>query len=178
MIAHDEGARENTQKAFSRLSSGHKIVLLTTACLVDAVVEKSLVILDEPETHLHPPLLAALVRAISSILVQKNGVAIVMTHSPVVLQEIPSSCCWEMQRSGSTVALRMISEQTFGSDINTLMRGVFGLEALNSGFHQLLIKALKDNDGDIDKTIQQFNNGIGMEGLLLLKSYSISEEGR
>ncbi|MBA3286258.1 MAG: ATP-binding protein, partial [Nitrosopumilus sp.] len=42
---------------FSKLSSGHKVVLLTITRLVELIEEKTLVLIDEPETHLHPPLL-------------------------------------------------------------------------------------------------------------------------
>jgi hypothetical protein len=38
-----------------------------------------------------PPLLAAMMRALSDLLVDRNGVAVVATHSPVVLQEVPAS---------------------------------------------------------------------------------------
>jgi hypothetical protein len=40
---------------FKRLSSGHAIVLLTMTRLVEVVDERTLVLLDEPEGHLHPP---------------------------------------------------------------------------------------------------------------------------
>ncbi|MEZ5874839.1 MAG: AAA family ATPase [Hyphomicrobiales bacterium] len=77
-------------RLFRRLSSGHKIVLLTITKLVEKVEERTLVLMDEPEAHLHPPLLAALVRALSDLLINRNGVAIIATHSPVILQEVPS----------------------------------------------------------------------------------------
>ena len=47
---------------FSSLSSGHKIVLLTIAALVAKVHEGTLVVIDEPENHLHPPLLSSFIR--------------------------------------------------------------------------------------------------------------------
>lgn len=165
-------SKAELKRAFSRLSSGHKIVLLTVASLVDEVVEKSFVILDEPETHLHPPLLSALIRAVSEVLIQKNGVALVATHSPVVLQEVPASCCWEMQRSGAVVSLRRLSEETFGADINSLMRSVFGLEVLKSGFHQMIVEALEESEGDFSKALSRFGGKLGTEGLLLLKARS------
>ena len=43
------------------MSSGHTIVLLTITFLVATVEEKTLVLLDEPESHLHPPLLSAFI---------------------------------------------------------------------------------------------------------------------
>lgn len=65
------------------LSSGNKIVLLTLTKLVEVVEEKTLVILDEPELHLHPPLMAAFNKALGYLMQNRNGVAIISTHSPV-----------------------------------------------------------------------------------------------
>ena len=47
---------------------------LTVARLVELVEEKTLVLLDEPEEHLHPPLVSALIRALSNLLIYRNGV--------------------------------------------------------------------------------------------------------
>lgn len=51
-------------RVFKNLSSGHKIVLLTITRLVESMEERSLVFLDEPEAHLHPPLLSAFIRSL------------------------------------------------------------------------------------------------------------------
>jgi predicted ATPase len=54
----EDGAFEKqAYDLFDKLSSGHKIILLTITKLVQTVEEKSLIFLDEPEGHLHPPLL-------------------------------------------------------------------------------------------------------------------------
>ena len=76
---------EKASALFERMSSGHAIVLLSVTKLVETVEEKTLILLDEPESHLHPPLLSAFTRALSDLLVNRNGVAIIATHSPVVL---------------------------------------------------------------------------------------------
>src|SRR5262249_16787350 len=98
----DEGdekkLKARARATFKDLSSGHKIVLLTITRLVEEVQEKPLVLIDEPEAHLHPPLLSAFIRALSDLLVSRNGVAIIATHSPVVLQEVPKSCVWKIRR--------------------------------------------------------------------------------
>ena len=96
--AHAE-VRMQARSLFERMSSGHAIVLLTMTKLVDTVDEKTLVLMDEPESHLHPPLLSAFTRALSELLTNRNGVAIIATHSPVVVQEVPKSCVWMMERS-------------------------------------------------------------------------------
>ncbi|MCZ5439143.1 AAA family ATPase [Escherichia coli] len=78
-------------RVFKNLSSGHKIVLLTITRLVESMEERSLVFLDEPEAHLHPPLLSAFIRSLSDLLINRNAVSIIATHSPVVLREVPEA---------------------------------------------------------------------------------------
>ena len=80
-----EGFCGELRSSFDDLSSGHKAVLSIVTGCVAMLEERSLVLLDEPENHLHPPLLAAFIRAFSELLVDRNSVAIVATHSPVVL---------------------------------------------------------------------------------------------
>jgi hypothetical protein len=118
--------------------------LLTITRLVETVAERTLVLLDEPEAHLHPPLLSAFVRALSDLLTNRNGVAIIATHSPVVLQEVPKSCAWKIWRNGTTVSAERPEVETFGENVGILTREVFGLEVTHSGFHKMLQDSLED----------------------------------
>ena len=84
-----------------------------------------MVIINEPETHLHPPLLASFMRALSHLLINRNGVALISTHSPVVLQEIPSSCVNIMDNIASIYVMHKPKIETFGENVGTLTREVF-----------------------------------------------------
>ena len=127
---------------FSRMSSGHSIVLLTTTKLVDTVEEKTLVLMDEPESHLHPPLLSAFTRAISDLLQDRNGVAIIATHSPVVVQEVPRLCVWILTRRRTEGRSDRPERETFGENAGILTREIFGLEVSKSGYHAVLQSAV------------------------------------
>ena len=156
-------------RLFRRLSAGHKIVLLTITKLVETVEERTLVLMDEPELHLHPPLLSAFLRALSDLMINRNGVAIVATHSPVVLQEVPRSCVWILRRHGGrTVAERPLME-TFAEHVGNLTHEVFGLEVTRSGFHHILSLSIKDSIGFGD-VLAKFGNQIGSEGRALLSA--------
>ena len=52
---------------FKLMSSGHTVVLLTITQLIETVEEQTLVLIDEPESHLHPPLLSAFTRALGTV---------------------------------------------------------------------------------------------------------------
>lgn len=165
----DETQKAMARKLFGNLSSGHKIVLLTITKLVETVEERTLVLLDEPEAHLHPPLLSAFVRALSDLLVNRNGVAIIATHSPVVLQEVPASCAWKIRRSGRSVEAERPDVETFGENVGILTREVFGLEVTHAGFHKLLREAIGEDD-DFRAVLQKFDSELGGEARAIVRA--------
>lgn len=153
----------------SRMSSGHAIVLLTITKLVARVEEKTLVLLDEPESHLHPPLLSAFIRALSELLHDRNGVAIIATHSPVVLQEIPSCCAWKINRSRLVISTIRPEIQIFGENVGVLTREVFGLEVKKSGFHKMLDLSVQ-RGGSFDEIMREYNFQLGFEAQAILRA--------
>ncbi len=169
-IENKEEFENRTKDIFKRLSSGHKIVLLTITRLIQELQEKSLVLIDEPEAHLHPPLLSAFVRALSELLISTNGVAIIATHSPVILQEVPKRCVWKLSRFGAEAKSERLPIETFGENVGTLTNEVFGLEVVNSGFYKLLDKIAREKE-TYDDVIEHFNGQLGMEAKAILMTY-------
>jgi hypothetical protein len=155
---------------FKRLSSGHAIVLLTMTRLVEMVDERTLVLLDEPEGHLHPPLLSAFIRALSDLLVKRNGVAIVATHSPVVLQEVPRLCAWKLRRAREVAVVERPTVETFGENVGILTREVFGFEVTKSGFHRLLAEAVSSRRLGYDAVLRHFDGQLGAEARAIVKA--------
>lgn len=154
---------------FRNLSSGHKIVLLSISKLVETVEEKSLVLLDEPEGHLHPPLLSAFIRALSDLLTNRNGMAVIATHSPVVLQEVPRSCVWKLSRSGNELRVDRPRIETFGENVGILTDEVFGLEVTGTGFHGMLADAAMSS-ATYEEALASFDGQLGSEGRSILRA--------
>ncbi|WP_434391544.1 AAA family ATPase [Melittangium boletus] len=169
----DQGWPIRAGTLYMNLSSGHKIVLLTLTRLVEMVAERTLVLLDEPEAHLHPPLLAAFVRSLSDLLIQRNGVAIIATHSPVVLQEAPKTCVWLLRRSGSEVRADRPENETFGENVGVLTREVFSLEVTQSGFHKLLQEAVAES-GSYEAVLARFNHQLGAEARAIARGLTVN----
>ena len=173
--ALDDNVEESAQReGFATLSSGHKFVLLTIAKLVDVVNDRSFVLIDEPETHLHPPLLGSFIRAISELLISQNAVAVVATHSPVVLQEVPKSCVSVVSRSGSRIRVRRPRIETFAENVSVLTRKIFGLEVAESGFYRMLKETAQGRD--FDAIVSEFGDHIGAEGRALARAFTVDEE--
>lgn len=162
--------RTRATRFFRLLSSGHAIVLLTTTRLVELVDEQTLVVLDEPEGHLHPPLLSAFIRTVADLLVARNGVALISTHSPVVLQEVPRSCVWMLRRTRAQSAVERPSIETFGESAGVLTREVFGLEVTHSGFHKLVATVARRPGITYAGVERHFSGQLGAEAQALARS--------
>lgn len=171
----DKDAIKAAGSMAGRMSSGHSIVLLTITKLVDAVEEKTLVLLDEPESHLHPPLLSAFTRALSELLYSRNGVAIIATHSPVVLQEVPRSCVWKLTRFRTEGRSDRPERETFGENVGILTREIFGLEVSKSGFHEMMRHAVEVG-GTFDSIVADYGGQLGAEAKAILLSLIAARE--
>lgn len=168
-IEDSEQFKTEAFETFRRLSSGHKIVLLTLTRLVETLQERSLVLIDEPEAHLHPPLLSAFIRALSKLLTVTNGVSIIATHSPVILQEVPKSCVWKLRRAGAESKAERLEIESFGENVGVLTNEIFGLEINKSGFYKLINDSIEENQ-NYDDVVAYFNNHLGMEARSIIMS--------
>lgn len=142
---------------FGRLSSGHKIVLLIVMEIIRHLENYSLLLIDEPETHLHPPLLSSLTQTIETLLIQKNAIGIIATHSPVVLQEVDRESVWILNRVNHELLFKRPDIQTYGENLNTLLREVFKLEVNSSGFERTIESVVKKCN-TIEEVRDMFNN--------------------
>lgn len=169
-----DALKEKAITLISRMSSGHTIVILSITLLVAKVNEKTLVLFDEPESHLQPPLLSALIRSLAQLLRARNAVAIIATHSPVVLQEIPKSCVWKVTRLRLASTKVRPDLETFGENVGTLTRDVFGLDVVKSGFHTILddlVRAENPKNLDAyDALLEKLGGNLGYEARGILKA--------
>ncbi|WP_411102253.1 AAA family ATPase [Streptomyces sp. cmx-4-9] len=124
--------------AFNKLSTGHKLVLNIIVQLVAHLEPGSLVLIDEPESHLHPPLLAAMMRSLNVLLEEFDSYAVAATHSPVLLQELPSRYVHVLQRFGDSTDTSRPEVETFGENVGLLTRHVFNLDSSATDFHSTL----------------------------------------
>lgn len=168
---------------FKKLSSGHTAVLIIVTRLIDILSERTIVLLDEPETHLHPPLISNLIKVISKILKKRNSLAIVSTHSPVILQEVPSSNVHIIERNEDIIYASKPSIETFGENVGRLTAEVFRLELLNSGYYatlkEIVIETFEDKNlyfssQDQERLFEEVMNKVGgqvgFEGRMVISS--------
>jgi len=157
------------QEAFDHLSAGQKIVLNIVVQLCAHLERRSLVLLDEPELHLHPSLVAALLRSIGVALNLYDSFGLVATHSPVVLQEVPARNVVVFRRSFDIVSAEKPEIETFAENIGLLTRHVFNLDSRDTDFQAVLrdlaaTHTIEDIDG-------LFEHGMSSQARSLVLSF-------
>jgi energy-coupling factor transporter ATP-binding protein EcfA2 len=114
---------------FYHLSTGEVrfIKLLAQACTY--IENGSLLLLDEPETHLHPNFIARFMNAMEKLLADTGSCAIMATHSVYVVREVfhDQVVVVEKDEEGR-VSAKAPGMRTFGADISSISAFIFGEE--------------------------------------------------
>ena len=111
--------------ALHRSSAGEQLAAIVITRLVRHVEPGALVLFDEPELHMHPNLLSALLRTLNDLLNERDAFAIVGTHSPIPLQEIPARCVRVLDVIDGVVYTRRLDEQCFGASLGDIVASAF-----------------------------------------------------
>lgn len=162
-----------SEEIINILSSGQKIILLSLLSLILNVSEKTLVIIDEPELFLHPPLLKAYISAIEEIVREGNGACLLATHSAIVLQEIPHFNVRKIyfDREINQHKICKIQLKTFGENVSSINDFIFGTDLRNTGFYQRL-KNMIDDGREVPQSLKDV---LGDEAILLIKMVELKK---
>lgn len=161
---------DDVAELFNELSSGHKVVLKIVTELTAHISRSgpTLVLIDEPETHLHPPLLAAFLKSVRVCLETFDGFAIIATHSPVVLQETPARYVRVLRRQGSVNTLDAPNIETFAENIGLITQEVFNLSDGATDWHETLRSLASQSS--LDEIEAMFDSKLGFAA----RSYVLS----
>jgi len=163
-----------SRQFFDTLSTGHKLVLNLITQLIANLQPKSLVIFDEPESHLHPSLLSAMLKAIHFLLDDTDSFCIFATHSPVVLQETPGKQVLILRRNGKQSTVEHPERETFAENVGVLTSDVFNLTASETDFHYVLDRLAKEHD--VSSIEQMFGRPLGLQARSFIRSRGAGEQ--
>ena len=108
-----------------RLSSGQNALLYQFCNVVAHIRYDSIVLFDEPETHMHPNAITMIMAALCQLLQEFESYCVIVTHSPLVVREIMSDGVYVMRRDGDMADLSKIGIESFGADTSVIIDEVF-----------------------------------------------------
>ena len=156
------------------LSAAQQLAVGTTLGMTAFLRPGSLVLLDTPEAHMHPSLLAAFMQSVRWTLEERRSYAIIATSSPVALQEIPGRCVQTLSRHGGRTKVSGPAIETFGEGAGLIMTQVLGLETGRSGYPEILREmAERNSDEEIDA---MFERGLSAQARALVMAQTAGRE--
>ena len=150
------------------LSSGQQILICTMTELIANIENESIILFDEPEIHLHPNAISNVVRMFYKLLDIFNSYAIFTTHSPIILQEIPSKYIQIIERIDGMPFVRKPDVECFGNNISNIIFDVFDVKGSESNYKSIIRKMLQYKTKDEIRHL--FGNKLSLNALIYLEN--------
>jgi ABC-type cobalamin/Fe3+-siderophores transport system ATPase subunit len=162
-------------KALSLLSSGQSILAHFVTALLAWIQPNTLVLFDEPETHLHPNAVASLFLVLSDILQSFDSYAVIATHSPVVIQEIPAKRVLVFQRTDNVTVAAPLLLESFGESVTELTRHVFETIDVESVYRRTLQELAQEQSAE--EVLALFPRGLSLSAQAYLLALYAKKAG-
>lgn len=166
-----------------QLSTGQLQIFSLITYVCANIHLNSLIVIDEPEIHLHPHLITKFIVTINKLLEVFDSYAIIATHSPLVVRECVKDNVYMMVRSKDNVpTIGKVGFNTFGEDLTTLYENIFGCDERDSYFYKT-IKEIVDGIKQpsykkVVKKLKRDNVGLTLNGCMVVRDYFENQENQ
>lgn len=150
--------RDKLTTLYQHCSSGETIYFESITAILAKIRLNSMLLIDEPEQHLHPTGINQLMTTISEILERTESFAIISTHSPYILREVASSNVMIFHRYGNNLSVTPIGIETFGEDVSVISDMVFDSRSQDKIFESYIERVVEDEDYNYEKAISVLRN--------------------
>lgn len=148
-------------------SSGQYILLCTMTEVVAKIEKESILLFDEPELHLHPNAVANTIRMLYRLLEEFDSYAIFATHSPLIVQEIPSKYVKILSRIDNVLTVRTPSLECFGENVTNITNDIFDVNGSESNYKTILNNLSKKMS--FDNALKIFDGTLSFNAMIYLK---------
>ena len=143
-----------------KLSSGESTLLYLLTSVVSTLRFDTLLLFDEPETHLHPNAITTLISALYKLLEEFQSYGIVATHSPLVVREIKSKQVRVMERFEDRSLIRKVQQETLGANISALVDEIFGNKDIPKYYREAILRLVKNNSATEEAIYQAIGTDV------------------
>jgi predicted ATP-binding protein involved in virulence len=140
--------------------------------LVASIEVQALVLFDEPELYLHPDALSALARAFHGILHAFDSFAVLSTHSPLLLQEIPARRVRILSREGNVPIVDELQIESFGESLSVISDTVFQATGEQENYRTYLAALAAQYGPEVVLSKFAVGGGLGLNARMALQSLS------
>lgn len=164
---------EKLLKLCESTSSGETMFLYSISAIMAKIRSDSLIIMDEPEQHLHPSAVTALMHSVYKILELYNSYALISTHSPYIIRELVSPNVYIFKRFENGLCVKRIGIESFGEDVSVLSDIIFDNMSEEKKYEKFIEEVVKGNNYDYNASVNALQTGpnaLSLNAKLLIRT--------
>ncbi|MDD5022357.1 MAG: AAA family ATPase [Endomicrobiaceae bacterium] len=164
---------EKISSIFATLSSGQSALMYILCEVIANIRYDTLILFDEPETHLHPNAISSLMNALYQLLEEFQSYCIISTHSPLIVREVLGRNVYVLERDKDYASIRKVASDSFGENLTQLSEEIFGNKEVQKYYqeqiryfvkqglsYEKIVGLLKTNDIPLSLNITLFIKNI------------------
>lgn len=158
------------RRAPRTLSSGELVMANFLVQAISSIENGSLLLFDEPETHLHPNYVSEFMDVLQDLLERTRSIAVIATHSAYIVREVPRRRVNILRRDEDLVQVDHPRAQTFGLNVDDISRFVFEDGSISHRYEKVL-SAWAEEIGSslsLDELYEQYGQELNPETLAFL----------
>lgn len=123
-------------------------------------------LLDEPETHMHPNMISDFVELLDEILENTGSLALIATHSAYFVREVSREQVHIFSKQDNSVHISTPRLRTFGSDVDSISQFIF-CEDVDNRLVDKIFNRIKDKR--YEQVHEELSAELSMSAMLNLK---------
>ncbi|PYC06685.1 hypothetical protein DMX04_02310 [Pseudomonas koreensis] len=150
------------------MSSGQRSMFNFALHFLNMAGNGTLLIIDEPETYLHPNLVSDYMMLLYNILERTSSVALIATHSAYVVREVPTHCVHILERKGKVASISKPYLQTLGANVAEISLAVFGDSTVDA-YHRKVSELIAKVDMPFEEIVEVYRDIFNIDMLMEIK---------
>ncbi len=178
-VDQSKSPRFRFSEKLTPLSSGQELFFRFALHLCCSIDVGTLVLIDEPENHLHPNFVTDLMALLRSILEQTGSFALIASHSPFVVREVTHNDVSIMERTtNGSPGVRSPRLRTLGASVAAVSLYVFGDDTLGT-LARLTLESQEVPQGALDEAMfERLADEYSNEAISHIRSVLLEREGQ
>ncbi|WP_269795989.1 AAA family ATPase [Streptococcus sp. SM3] len=123
---------DNENFPLIELSTGEISLLLRLFNIINQIENNSIILIDEPELHLHPNWCINYISKLKQLFNKYDSHFIIATHSPLLVSNLNKEDLVVLKKEKNVIRNSNIDTGTLGVDIDTVLEQVFGVTLRDS----------------------------------------------
>lgn len=119
---------EDQYISLSNLSSGQLSIFIRLFDIAYYTTDNTILLIDEPETHLHPKWIQNYLPLLNNIIGNKECHAIIATHSPLIVSDAINESIIVLKKENGKIKAEEFHKPTLGNTYSWILKEVFELD--------------------------------------------------